>query len=52
MGERIQASLYAGYHWPASKTPFKRRFAGVSLMAQNRMLVGSFVILKGTGPVC
>ena len=31
--EMIKIALKAGHHWPASETPFKWRFAGVSMMA-------------------
>ena len=27
-----------GYHWPASETPFKLLFAGVSMMAKHGLL--------------
>ena len=33
--ERIQIPLDAGQHWPANETPFKWRFAGVPMMAQD-----------------
>ena len=33
-GGMIQIQRLAGYHRPASKTPFKWRFAGVPIMAQ------------------
>ena len=32
--EAIQISLKVGQHRPASETPFKWRFAGMSMMAQ------------------
>ena len=35
---REEGSILAGYHWPASETPFKWRFAGVPMMAQHWML--------------
>ena len=34
-GGRIKIPLLAGSHQPASETPFKWRFAGVSMMAQH-----------------
>ena len=33
--EKIQIALQDSYHLPASKTPFKRRFAGGPMMAQH-----------------
>ena len=36
-GKRIQIVLKAGHHWTASKTPFKWRFPGGSMMAQHLM---------------
>ena len=49
--EKIQIQLLAGYHRSASETPFKWRFAGVPMMAQLEFWLGSFVILRGSGPV-
>ena len=37
--------LKVGHHWPASKTPFKWRFAGVPIM---ECWLGSFVIFRGS----
>ena len=37
-GGRIEKTLSAGHHQPASETPFKWRFAGVLMMAQHRIL--------------
>ena len=37
-GKRIQISLKAGHHRPASETPFKWRFAGGPMMAQHWLL--------------
>ena len=34
-GGRINVSLLASHHRPASETPFKWRFAGVPMMAQH-----------------
>ena len=34
-GGRIQMPLLAGHQRPASETPFKWRFAGVTMMAQH-----------------
>ena len=34
-GKKIQIALKAGYHRPASETPFKWRFAGGPMMAQH-----------------
>ena len=34
-GEKIKIPLLAGHHRPASETPFKWRFAGVTMMAQQ-----------------
>ena len=34
-GERIKIPLLTGHHGPASETPFKRRFAGVTMMTQH-----------------
>ena len=36
--EDPNTTICGRYHWPASETPFKWRFAGVPLMAQHRML--------------
>ena len=34
-GGRVNLSLWAGHHWPASESPFKWRFVGVPMMAQH-----------------
>ena len=34
-GKKIQITLKAGHHRPASETPFKWRFAGGPMMAQE-----------------
>ena len=46
-GERIQLPLKAGHHRPASKTQFKRRFAGGPMVAQNEYWICGFVIFQG-----
>ena len=39
-------SNYAGHHRLTSKTPFKWRFAGVLIMAQHWIWLGSFLIYQ------
>ena len=45
-GKRIQITLKAGHHRPASETPFKWGFAGRSLMAKYWILAWSFVVFQ------
>ena len=47
-GGRITIS---GPSWPASVTPFQWRFVGGPMMTRFECWVGSFVILRGSGPV-
>ena len=47
----IQIPLLAGHLRSTSETPFKCRFPGVPIMAQNLNWLGSFTILRGSGPV-
>ena len=34
-GREDPNTTISGHHWPASKTPFKWRFAGMPMMAQH-----------------
>ena len=49
--ERIKITLLAGHHLPASKTPFKWRFAGVPLMTRESMLAWWLCHFRGSWPV-
>ena len=52
-GGEDKKTLKAGHHWPASKTPFKWRFAGGPMMAQHWMLTWLLALwfFMGSGPV-